>query len=539
MELILFLSSGLFMGWSLGANDAANVFGTAVGTRMVKFRTAALVCSVFIILGAVVSGAGAAHTLGRLGAVNALPGAFTVAMAAGLTTFWMTRLRIPVSTSQAVVGAIIGWNFYADTVTDTRALGSIVTTWVACPLLAAGVAAAVYVLLKRAILRRKPHLLELDATTRLCLLAAGAFGSYSLGANNIANVVGVFVPDNPFRELHVLGLTVTGAQQMFGLGGLAIAVGVFTYSERVMKTVGSGLLHLSPLAALVVVLAHSITLFLFASEGLEHFLASRGLPTFPLVPVSSSQAVVGAIIGIGLLKGGKGIRYGALGEISLGWVTTPLVAGVTAFVMLFVVENVFDRHVYRDVSYRVDTAVIEKLADEGITDPGLHQLRDRTRVNSERLQRDLKRGTKLDTREILAVIDHAQLGLWYVDPAVVARGLDREWFTPGQIAAVRELSGRSYERRWRLRDDLAAASREWRPLPATKLNRIRNNELELKLEFLEQAFLVRPLDDETGEDGLSDGAEAALRAPGTAPPAIAPAPTDTTAPAMSAPGPAR
>ena len=108
MEVIFFLSSGLFLGWSLGANDAANVFGTAVGTRMVKFRTAALVCSVFIILGAVISGAGAAHTLGRLGAVNALPGAFTVALAAGLTTWWMTRLNLPVSTSQAIVGAIIG-----------------------------------------------------------------------------------------------------------------------------------------------------------------------------------------------------------------------------------------------------------------------------------------------------------------------------------------------------------------------------------------------------------------------------------------------
>ena len=35
----LFLSSGLFLGWSLGANDAANVFGTAVATKMVRFRT--------------------------------------------------------------------------------------------------------------------------------------------------------------------------------------------------------------------------------------------------------------------------------------------------------------------------------------------------------------------------------------------------------------------------------------------------------------------------------------------------------------------
>ena len=57
---IVFLSSGLFLGWSLGANDAANIFGTAVSTRMVKFKTAAIVCSVFIMLGAVISGVGAA-----------------------------------------------------------------------------------------------------------------------------------------------------------------------------------------------------------------------------------------------------------------------------------------------------------------------------------------------------------------------------------------------------------------------------------------------------------------------------------------------
>lgn len=36
--IFFFLSSGLFLGWSLGANDAANVFESAVGTRMVKFK---------------------------------------------------------------------------------------------------------------------------------------------------------------------------------------------------------------------------------------------------------------------------------------------------------------------------------------------------------------------------------------------------------------------------------------------------------------------------------------------------------------------
>ena len=61
VSVLVFLAGGLFLGWSLGANDAANVFGTAVGTRMVKFGLAAAVCSLFVILGAVISGAGAAH----------------------------------------------------------------------------------------------------------------------------------------------------------------------------------------------------------------------------------------------------------------------------------------------------------------------------------------------------------------------------------------------------------------------------------------------------------------------------------------------
>ena len=118
-----FLTSGLFLGWSLGANDAANVFGTAVGSRMISFRKAAVYCGIFVILGAVVSGAGASKTLGELGAVNAIAGAFVVALAAGVTVYWLTVLGYPVSTTQAIVGAIIGWDLFAGALIDYRRPG--------------------------------------------------------------------------------------------------------------------------------------------------------------------------------------------------------------------------------------------------------------------------------------------------------------------------------------------------------------------------------------------------------------------------------
>ena len=92
LTILLFLFGGLFLGWSLGANDAANVFGTAVGTRMVNFRTAAIICSIFVILGAVVSGSGTTETIGKLGAINALPGAFACCVAAGFAVYLMTKI---------------------------------------------------------------------------------------------------------------------------------------------------------------------------------------------------------------------------------------------------------------------------------------------------------------------------------------------------------------------------------------------------------------------------------------------------------------
>ena len=194
----------------------------------------------------------------------------------------------------------------------------------------------------------RPHLLRLDAYTRVGLIIAGAFGAYSLGANNIGNVMGVFVPAAPFDTLAIGGgLSLSGAQQLFLLGSIAIAVGVVTYSGRVMSTVGRGIFPLSPAAAWVVVVAHSLVLFLFASQGLERFLAAQGLPTIPLVPVSSSQAVVGAVLGIGLLQGWRNIRWRVLGSIAAGWVLTPLVAGLVCFLGLFFLQNVFDQPVHR------------------------------------------------------------------------------------------------------------------------------------------------------------------------------------------------
>ena len=82
-----------------------------------------------------------------------------------------------------------------------------------------------------------------------------------------------------------------------------------------MNTVGSRLVRLDSFSAFVVLLAEALTV---------HFY------TFLGVPVSTSQAIVGAVLGIGLLKGASTVSRKTLAGILFGWFLTPVVAACIA-----------------------------------------------------------------------------------------------------------------------------------------------------------------------------------------------------------------
>ncbi len=489
--VLIFLSSGLFLGWSLGANDAANVFGTAVGSRMVRFTTAAIICGVFVVLGAFVSGTGAAQTLGKLGAVNAIGGSFMAALAAGLTVYWMTKLGLPVSTSQAIIGSIIGWNLFSDSYTDISSLLKILSTWIICPLLSAVIAAILFTLSKFFVRKMGVGLIRFDGYTRVALILAGAFGAYSLGANNIANVMGVFVPVAPFPDMQFgQGFSISSAQQLFLVGGLAIAVGVFTYSKRVMMTVGSELMRLTPLAAWVAVMSHSIVLFLFASERLEQLLANMSLPTIPLVPVSSSQAVVGAVIGIGMLQGGREIQWPRVYSIVKGWVITPGISCLLCFVGLYFLQNVFQQTVQRDSTYLLSASVIEKFQKEGIETSGLQELTGTVFRSSAEVVRSVEEKVMLNSTQGLKVVEYSLQKNMVVTAEKIAE-MDKNGLSSAQLDALSNLEGQTYNFPWQLGDALAEISTEWVVRGGGLKNKLHDRKIKQKLTYLYRIFYRR------------------------------------------------
>ena len=356
--ILFFLTSGLFLGWSLGANDASHIFGSAVGSKMVTFRKAAIIASVFFILGAVIQGSGTSHTLDKLGAVNAIGGSFTLALAAAITIYMMTKFALPISTTQAIVGAIIGWNIFTGNHTDSATLGMIVSAWIAGPIMGALFAILLYIVVKKFKKSARIHLIRFESYIKIGLIVVGAFGAYSLGANNIANVMGVFVSAFSLHDLNLWIITLSSSQQLFLIGGLACATGILTYSWKVMHTIGNNILELSSEAALVVVLAQALVLFIFSSTTLSNLIASLGLPRIPMVPVSSSQVIVGSILGIGLYKGARNINFKILGEIGMAWIISPVASGLLTFFLLFFMKNIFGINVGSRAGEATGTGIV-------------------------------------------------------------------------------------------------------------------------------------------------------------------------------------
>ena len=293
------LGGGLYLGWALGANDAANVFGTAVASRIIGYRKACLLCAAAIVLGAVLQGEGGIHTLSSL--TEQTPGSLlVVSIAAAFTVTLMTVLSLPISVSQAIVGAIAGVGLATHNM-FWGGLAKVVACWIATPIGAMAVSCVLYNLVGGFIRKVPMSMLTRDKLLWGGLLVVGTHGSYALGANNVANATGIFSGQIPGISDSQLAL----------MGGIAMAAGVLTYSRRVMLAVGGGVMRMDAFTAFVAVSSMAITVHVFVVIG---------------VPVSTSQAIIGAIVGIAAIRGTHAIRFRPLYRIGCGWLLTPAIS---------------------------------------------------------------------------------------------------------------------------------------------------------------------------------------------------------------------
>jgi PiT family inorganic phosphate transporter len=329
---ILMIAAGFYVGWNIGANDAANCIGTTVGARIITYRKAVVIMAVMVILGGVLQGHHVMKTVGKgivisdsatYAAYHGEPAgarfkqyfpddrlpdkAILVALlSAGLFVTLATFSSIPVSTSQAIVGGIAGTGLgivgMQAAYFKLGVLLKIFGAWVVSPVLTLCMSFALYLVLGRMFRGRTS--VAWSRVLAVAVVVSAAYVSYSLGANDVGNAIGPLLSKYPDK-----------GPWLALLGGVAMAAGAFTFGERVTKTVGKSITQLDYAGALAAQLSAAFGVHLFSMAG---------------IPVSTSQAVVGGVIGVGLTKGARAVSARKISTIFLGWVITPLCAAVVA-----------------------------------------------------------------------------------------------------------------------------------------------------------------------------------------------------------------
>jgi len=161
--------------------------------------------------------------------------------------------------------------------------------------------------------QEKEHTQTEKMFTGLVVIIAGFF-SLAHGANDVANSVGPFGAvlsafDGPLKKKSEIPLWV------FVGAGAMIVVGLATYGVHVMRTIGSKITVMSPPHAFCVNFASTIVVLIATRAG---------------IPVSTTHASVGAVLGVGVANGLREVDWGVMGKVFLSWILTLPICGITA-----------------------------------------------------------------------------------------------------------------------------------------------------------------------------------------------------------------
>ncbi len=392
------IAAGFLMAFSLGANDVANSMAPSVGARAITVRQAVFIAAGLNFLGAVFLGSEVTDTICRgivppeaIGDPNLLAlGMFSALLSAGLWVLLATFTGLPVSSTHSIVGSIVGFGIVAGgvSVVNWSNMSSIVLSWLISPFFGGLLAFLVFVHIRGFVLMRDdpiryanfwvpvwgaltfgmviisflyktPFGKELRIPFSTCLLitavsmvalalvirkvfipkldsglnssrtiermfqklqiATACYVAISQGANDVANAVGPVASIYAIYQ-HNFGATTQLPLWLLAMGGVGIGCGITLLGYKVIVTMGQSITKLTNTRGFAVAFGSATTVLLASHLGM---------------PVSTSHAAVGAIVGVGVARGFKALDFRVLSKIVLYWVLT---VPVTAFTCIVIYE---------------------------------------------------------------------------------------------------------------------------------------------------------------------------------------------------------
>lgn len=329
LQLLVYgvITTALFFDFVNGFHDSANSIATVVGTRVLKPIQAVAMAAVANFIGPFIFGTAVATTVGKgiiqpeFSTVYVILAALIGAIIWDLITWYF---GLPSSSSHALIGGLIGSGLIAGGIKAIVVIGvqKTLAFMVISPMLGFAIAFAFAVAIMYFLRQARPS--KVNKGFGKFQIASSAFFSLTHGANDGQKTMGVIT------ALLIAGGILQSKSFIIPVpvilaAASAIALGTFFGGWRIVKTMAFRLTSLRPYQGFCAETGGGVVLTSMALFG---------------IPVSTTHAISGAIMGVGATKRFSAVRWGIGRRIIYAWIITIPASAAIAALSLVVIKAI-------------------------------------------------------------------------------------------------------------------------------------------------------------------------------------------------------
>ena len=326
------------VAFAIGSND--ETMSPAVGARVFTINLAILVGGIINIIGAISLGGGVSEKVGSdlvsgLTLTTSMVFAVLLSMAIWLLAASATK-GLPISTTQCIVGSvlgvaigapvfgIVGWGI---STVSWSVVFEIFVGWIISPIIGFIIAGAVFALVRR-IQKRATGLTARERQEKIAGYGLAIFlvvTGLSRGGNDVANAVAPLVTLEDFQgTISFLGITVNAIMIPLLVGGVGMAFGLAIVGRKVIKTLATEVVTLTPTSALSASISVSLVMF---------------VGTFLGLPLSGTHVLVAALIAVGWVSH-EPVKKKQVRDILYSWIATVPISAILAVIVLYFTQMI-------------------------------------------------------------------------------------------------------------------------------------------------------------------------------------------------------
>ena len=171
------------------------------------------------------------------------------------------------------------------------------------------------------------HFANVEKIFAILMVVTACAMAFAHGSNDVANAIGPLAAVvNIVEHNGEIAKKAALAWWILPLGGIGIVLGLAIFGKRVMATIGHGITHLTPSRGFAAELAAASTVVIASGTGL---------------PISTTQTLVGAVLGVGMAKGIAALNLGVVRNIVVSWVVTLPIGAALSILFFYMLKAAF------------------------------------------------------------------------------------------------------------------------------------------------------------------------------------------------------